>query len=48
MKVELNLSNYGTKADLKTATSTVRQNLLKNDLVNLKSDVDNVPKKCTK
>ena len=48
VKVELNLSNYGTKADLKIATSTVRQNLLKNDLVNLKSDVDNVPKKCTK
>ena len=41
-------SFYGTKADLKIATSAVRQNLLKNDLVNLKSDVDNVPKKCTK
>ena len=29
MKVELNLSNYGTKADLKIATSVVHQNLLK-------------------
>ena len=41
VKVELDLSNYGTKADVKNATGVDTSNFAKNtDLVNLKSDVD--------
>ena len=41
MKVELDLSNYSTKADLKNATDVdTRKSAKKVDLTNLKSDVD--------
>ena len=41
VEVELDLSNYATKADLKNATGVDTLNLAKQtDLVNLKSDVD--------
>ena len=41
MKVELDLSNYATKADLKYATGANTLKLAKKiDLANLKSDVD--------
>ena len=41
MKVELGLSNYTTKADLKNATSVHRLKFAKKvNLANLKSDVD--------
>ena len=41
VKVELDLSNYATKADLKNVTGVDTLNLAKQtDLVNLKSDVD--------
>ena len=41
MKVELTLSNYATKADLKNATGVDTSKFAKNiDLDNLKSDVD--------
>ena len=40
VKVELNLSNYATKADLKTATGGDTSKFAKKvDLANLKSDV---------
>ena len=43
MKVELDLSNYATKADLKTATGVDTSKFAKKvDLANLKSDVDNL------
>ena len=57
VNVELHLSNYATKADLKNAASVDRSDLAKKtDLANLKSDVDksdidklrNVPTKCFK
>ena len=41
VKVELGLSNYATKADLKNATDVDTLDFAKRiDLVNLKSDVD--------
>ena len=41
MKVQLDLSNYSTKADLKSATVVDTSNFAKNiDLANLKFDVD--------
>ena len=40
VKVELDWSNYATKADLKNATWMIHQILLKTDLVNSKFDVD--------
>ena len=41
IKVELHLSNYGTKADLKNATGVDTSDFAKKtDLANLKSDVD--------
>ena len=41
MKVELDLSNYATKIDLKNATGVDTSEFVKkNDLVNLKSDTD--------
>ena len=41
MKVELDLSNYATKADLKNATGVDTSKFAKKiDLVNLKSNVD--------
>ena len=41
VKVELDLSNYATKADLKSATGVDTSDFTKNtDLNNLKSDVD--------
>ena len=41
VKVELDLSNYATKADLKMQQVLTHQILLKKtDLANLKSDVD--------
>ena len=41
MKVELDLSNYATKVDLKTATGVDTSKFAKKvDLANLKSDVD--------
>ena len=41
MKVELDLSNYATKADFKTGTGVDTLDFPKEtDLVNLKSDVD--------
>ena len=42
MKVELDLSNYATKADFKNATGldTLKFGKKKVDLANLKSDVD--------
>ena len=41
MKVELDLSNYATKADLKTATGVDTSKFAKKvDLVNLKSNID--------
>ena len=41
VKVELGLSNYGTKEDLKNATGVYTSDFAKkNDLANLKSDVD--------
>ena len=40
MKIELNLSNYATKSDLKNATGIDALDFdKKTDLVNLKSDV---------
>ena len=41
-QVELDLSNYATKADLKNAIDVDTSNVAKwTDLANLKSDVDN-------
>ena len=41
MKVELDLSNYETKADLKNAAGDYTSNFTKKtDLANLKSDID--------
>ena len=41
MKVELDLSNYATKADLKNVTGVHTSDFAKNiDLANLKSDLD--------
>ena len=41
MKIELDLSNYATKTDLKNATEVDTSSFAKNiDLANLKSDVD--------
>ena len=41
LKVELDLSNYATKTDLKNATGVDTLSFVKNtDLVNLESDVD--------
>ena len=41
MKVELDLSNYPTKADLKNATSVDTSKFAKKtDIAHLKSDVD--------
>ena len=41
MKVELDLSNYATKADLKNATGVDTSDFsIKTDLANLKPDVD--------
>ena len=41
IKVELHLSNYATKADLKNATGVDTSDFAKKtDLANLKSDVD--------
>ena len=41
VKVELDLSNYATKADLKTATGVDTSKFAKKvDLVNLKSNID--------
>ena len=37
VKIELNLSNFATKADLKDATDWFRKKI---DLTNLKSDLD--------
>ena len=53
VKVELDLSNYTTKADFKNATGVDTSNFAKKtDLANLKSDVDKLDidklKKCTK
>ena len=53
MKVELDLSNYPTKADLENATSVYTSKVAKKvDLANFKSDVDKLDivklKKCTK
>ena len=43
MKVELDLSNYGTKADLKNVTGVDTSKFTKKlDLANLRSDVDKV------
>ena len=52
VKVELNLSNYATKRDLKNATGGVTSKFSKNiDLANLKSSVDKLDivklKKCS-
>ena len=43
VKVELNLSNYATKSDLKNATGidAISDFAKKTELANLKSDVDN-------
>ena len=43
VKVELNLSNYATKSDLKNATGidAILDFAKKTELANLKSDVDN-------
>ena len=41
MKIKLDLSNYGTKSDLKTQQALIHQILLKkSDLASLKSDYD--------
>ena len=41
MKIELDLSNYATKADFKNATGVDRSKFAKNvDLADLKSNVD--------
>ena len=53
VKVELDLSNFATKADLKNAASVDTSDFAKKiDLANLKSDVDKLDvdkfKKCTK
>ena len=40
VKVELDLSKYAMKTDLKMQQVLIRQNLLKVDLADLKSDVD--------
>ena len=53
IKVELDLSNYATKADLKNATGVNTSDFArKTELANLKSDVDKLDidkfKKCTK
>ena len=43
VKVELDLSNYATKADLKNATGVDTSKFAKKvDLTNLKSDVDKI------
>ena len=43
VKIELDLSNYASKADLKNATGVDTLDFVKkNDLANLKSDVDNL------
>ena len=43
VKIELDLSNYTSKADLKKATGVDTSDFVKkNDLANLKSDVDNL------
>ena len=43
MKVELDLSNYGTKSDLKGATDIdISKFTWKTDLAKLKSDVDDL------
>ena len=43
VKVELDLSNYATKTDLKKATGVDTLNCAKKtDLANLKSDLDNL------
>ena len=52
VKIELDLSNYATKADLKNATGVVTSFAEKTDIANLKSvvnklDIDKL-KKCTK
>ena len=50
MKVELDLPNYATKADLKNAAGVDTSKFAKKvDLANLKSDVDklDIDKKCT-
>ena len=44
MKVELDLSNYATKADLKEATNVNTSDFAKKtDLANLKSDLEKLP-----
>ena len=44
MKVELDLSNYATKADLKEATNVDTSDFAKKtDLANLKSDLEKLP-----
>ena len=44
MKVELDLSNYGTEADLKNATGVDTSKFAKNvDLANLKPNADKLP-----
>ena len=50
VKVELDLSNYATKADFKNATGGDTSKFAKKvDLANLKSDVDKLDiEKCTK
>ena len=40
VKIELDLSNYATKVDLKNKTLVDTLDFVKNDLANLKSDVD--------
>ena len=49
VKVELDLSNYATKADLKTTTGVDTSKFAKKaDLANLKSNVDTLKsKKCS-
>ena len=45
IEAELNLSNYATKSDLKMQQSSIHCNLLKkDDLANLKSEVDKLDK----
>ena len=45
VKVELNLSNYATKIDLKGATGTDTSNLAaKSDLASLKAEIDKIDK----
>ena len=40
VKVELDLCNYATKADLKRQQVSIHQNLLKVDLASLKSEIN--------